>query len=162
MDYIGIVTNAGRAKIAAALASGTNIEITSMAYGDGNGASYTPIPSQTALVHQIGVLTSLVKEEDDNWAYFSSTIPANVQTFTLRELGLYDNSGTLIAIANTPEVTKPLSTSGSAVSLPVTMGVSISNGQVLIVEIAEGQDYPTKTWVLNALHSITEIDGGTF
>src|SRR5574344_1755958 len=150
--YIGILTDYGKEAILNALSEGTTIEIASIAYGDGAGATYTPVASQTQLRNQIGVLSSITKDVSDGWVYFESTIPANIPTFTLRELGLIDADGHLLVIANTPESVKPVSTLGAEVSLPVGIGLTTSQGSVLIVEVSPGIEYATKSYVLQAIN----------
>lgn len=162
MDYIGILTNHGRDVIEQAIASGTTVTIAGIAYGDGAGSAYTPIPTQTRLRRQVGLLTAVDRTTENGWIYFSGTIPATEQTFTLREIGIVDANGDLLAVANTPEAVKPLSSQGAYVSLPISLALTTSQGSVIIVEVSPGDEFATRTFVLDAIASIKVIDGGTF
>lgn len=162
MDYVGILTDYGRDLIEEAIAEGSVVYISGLAYGDGAGSTYTPIASQLYLRNQLGLLTSIEKTTEDGWIYFSSTIPATDPTFTLREIGIVDTDGKLIAVANTPEAVKPVSSQGAYVSLPISLGLTTSQGSVIIVEVSPGDEYATRTFVLDSIASIKVIDGGTF
>lgn len=156
-----ILTSYGNDEVLKAIASGTNVNIAAMVYGDGGGFSYTPQPSQTALVNQIGELTNLTKRFDssDGFIYFSSTIPANAPAFTMRELGLIDVSGGLIAVCTIPDTSKPAAEEGLEVSLPISMGFKTSTGNVMIVYVDQGDQYPDKIWVIEKINDIKQISG---
>lgn len=94
-----LLTDIAEAKITAAAGSGTQVAITHIALGDGNGANYGPGFSQTALQrelarqpiearHIVGANAWRVKAE------FGPETPA----FFVREMGFFDADGDLIAI----------------------------------------------------------------
>ena len=161
MEYVSVVTDYGRQRIAAAIAQGTTVNITKMVYGDANGTPYTPTSDMTQLVHQVGQITVLTKTSDNDWAYFTGTIPATQSAFTLREVGLYDDNNKLVIIANTPDAYKPTSLDGVILSLPVCIAISIASGGVIVVE-ATDESYATKEYVQDSIHNIIAIDCGTF
>ena len=156
-----ILTTYGNNQILSAIASGTQVLISAMVYGDGGGHSYVPQPSQESLVNQLGKLTNLSKQfdEDDGFIYFSSTIPANTPAFVMREVGLIDNFGKLIALGVIPDTSKPAQEEGLEVSLPISLGFKTSTGEVMIIYVDMGDGYPDKTWVINYVASINQISG---
>lgn len=161
MEYISVITDYGRQAISAALAGGTTVNIVKMVYGDANGTPYTPTSDMTQLVNQVGQITVLTKTSDNDWAYFTGTIPATQSAFTLREVGLYDDNNRLVAIANTPDAYKPTSLDGVILSLPVSVAISIQSGSVIVVE-ATDESYATKEYVQDSIGNIVAIDCGTF
>jgi phage-related tail fiber protein len=156
-----ILTSYGNDQILKAIADGTNVLVAAMVYGDGGGYPYIPQPSQESLVNQIGILTNVTKvfDESDGFIYFSSTIPANTPAFIMRELGLLDNFGKLLAVAVIPDTSKPAEEEGLEVSLPISLGFKTSTGEVMIVYVDQGEGYPDKTWVINYVASIDAISG---
>ena len=99
-----ILTNYGNDQILQAIANDTNVYVAAMVYGDGGGYSVTPVASQTSLVNQVGEIYNITKrfDESDGFIYFTGTIPANAPAVTIRELGLVDPGGGLLAVAGIP------------------------------------------------------------
>ena len=159
-----ILTTYGNNEILKAMADGTTVNIVSMVYGDGGGVSYTPQLTQTSLIRQLGELRSITKrfENSDGFIYFDAVIPADEPAFVLRELGLIDDKGGLIAVGTVPDMSKPESDEGVEVSLPISMGFKTSTGEVMVINIGPGDEYATKTFVIDAIQSIKIINCGTF
>jgi phage-related tail fiber protein len=100
--YKAIITTAGAARIAAASTGGNQLKITRMAVGDGNGSLPTPNPAQTRLINEKyrATLNGLTIDKTlKNHIATELIIPASVGGFWLREMGLYDDFGTLIAVS---------------------------------------------------------------
>lgn len=156
-----ILTNYGNDQILKAIADETNVYISAMVYGDGNGASVVPVKSQTSLVNQVGALYNITKrfDESDGFIYFTGTIPANAPAVTIRELGLIDVSGGLIAVAAIPDTSKPAAEDGLEVTLPVSLGFKTSTGEVMLVYVDQGDGYPDKIWVVEQIANIKTISG---
>ena len=154
-----ILTNYGNEQILKAIADETTVNVYAMVYGDGGGSAYEPVASQTSLVNQLGLLTSITKafDDTDDFIYFNATIPANAPECIIRELGLVDSTGTLLAVATIPATSKPAAEEGLEVSLPISIGFKTSTGEVLTVYIDRGDDYPTKEWVNQKLGHIRRI-----
>lgn len=114
--YYAVLTNVGAAKLAKATALGVQVEITQMAVGDGNGALPTPNPEQTALVHELrrAPLNSLsIDPNNANQIIAEQVIPEDVGGWWIREIGLFDKDGDMIAVANCAETYKPQLQEGS-------------------------------------------------
>lgn len=159
-----ILTSYGNDRILKAIAQGTTVTISSIVYGDSNGIFYEPQLAQTQLVNQLGELTDITKNFNsaDGFIYFSSTIPANAPAFVLRELGLLDDKGNLIAVCCTPDVSKPEEEEGLEVSLPISIGFKTSTGEVMVVYVDKGQQYPDKQWVIDQFEEVKIISSTNF
>ncbi|HIE3962900.1 TPA: phage tail protein [Serratia marcescens] len=139
--YKAIVTTAGAAKIAAASAGGKQLKITHMAVGDGNGVLPTPNPAQTKLINEKyrALLNTLTIDKSiDNHIIAEFIIPANVGGFWLREMGLYDDGGTLIAVSNMAESYKPKLEEGSGRTQTLRMVLIVSSTDA--IQIIAGGD----------------------
>ncbi|WP_171454954.1 phage tail protein [Serratia marcescens] len=139
--YKAIVTTAGAAKIAAASAGGKQLKITHMAVGDGNGVLPTPNPAQTKLINEKyrALLNTLTIDKSiDNHIIAEFIIPANVGGFWLREMGLYDDTGTLIAVSNMAESYKPKLEEGSGRTQTLRMVLIVSSTDA--IQIIAGGD----------------------
>lgn len=116
MSYYTKITKAGLAAITAAINNNSKVPITYMAFGDGNG--YTPEPNENATelvneVFRVGLNKIEPHSKNPNWLVCEAIIPSSVGGFNIRELGLYDKTGTvLLAIANYPPTYKPSITEG--------------------------------------------------
>ncbi len=132
--YKAIVTTAGAAKIAAASAGGKQLGITHIAVGDGNGTLPTPNPAQTKLVNEkyrATLNTLTVDRSIDNHIIAELIIPANVGGFWLREMGLYDDAGVLIAVSNMAESYKPQLDEGSGRTQTLRMVLIVSSTEAI-------------------------------
>ncbi|MGW1443648.1 phage tail-collar fiber domain-containing protein [Serratia rhizosphaerae] len=134
--YKAIVTTAGAAKIAAATAGGTQLKITHMAVGDGNGTLPEPTPEQTQLINEQyrAALNALdIANASQNHIVAELIIPANVGGFWLREMGLFDESGELIAVGNMAESYKPKLEEGSGRTQTLRMVLVVSSTDAIQV-----------------------------
>ncbi|MGP0874978.1 phage tail protein [Serratia marcescens] len=152
--YKAIITTAGAAKIAAASAGGTQLKIVSMAVGDGNGTLPTPDPAQTKLVNEKyrAALNGLTIDKAlKNHILAEMIIPANVGGWWLREMGLYDEAGTLIAVSNMAESYKPKLEEGSGRTQTLRMILIVSSTEA--VQVIAGGDtvLATKDFVADAI-----------
>lgn len=130
-EFFTILTATGRNKLAAATATGTPLTLTQMAVGDGdNGAYYSPTEAQTALKHEVwrGAINHLaVDANNPNWIVAELVIPDNVGGFYIREVGLFDSTGAMIAVGKFPESYKPTLATGSNKQLYVRMILEVAN-----------------------------------
>lgn len=130
-EFFTILTASGRNKLAAATATATPLALTQMAVGDGdNGAYYSPTEAQTVLKHEVwrGAINHLaVDANNPNWIVAELVIPDDVGGFYIREVGLFDSAGTMIAVGKFPESYKPTLAAGSNKQLYVRMILEVSN-----------------------------------
>ena len=126
-----VITTAGAAKLAAATApGGRKVNITTMAVGDGGGKLPVPDAGQTGLIHEVWrhALNKISQDiRNSNYIIAELVIPPEVGGFWMRELGLYDDAGTLIAVANMAESYKPALAEGSGRSQTCRMVIIVSS-----------------------------------
>ncbi len=125
-----VITTAGAAKLAAATApGGRKVNITTMAVGDGGGKLPVPDAGQTGLIHEVwrhALNKITLDKRNSNYIIAELVIPPEVGGFWMRELGLYDDAGTLIAVANMAESYKPALAEGSGRSQTCRMVIIVS------------------------------------
>ncbi|MEA9442262.1 phage tail protein [Aeromonas caviae] len=148
--YFAIPTNAGQAKIANAIALGVPLKITHMAVGDGNGQPVTPNPAQTALVREQrrAPLNTLFQDPlNPAQLVAEQIIPETVGGWWIREVGLFDDSGTLIAIANSPDTYKPQLSEGSGRTQTIRMVLIVSDTSAVELKIDPAVVLATRKYV---------------
>lgn len=136
--YFCTLTAIGEAKDANAKALGTALKLTEMAVGDGNGALPTPDRTRTALVRQVrrAPLNTLKPDpQNPGQLIAEQIIPEDVGGWWIRELGIYDDAGDLIAIGNCPETYKPQLAEGSGRVQVVRMVLIMSSAASVQLKI---------------------------
>ncbi|GAB7263043.1 phage tail-collar fiber domain-containing protein [Dickeya ananatis] len=135
--YFTILTHIGEAKLAQAISTGKPLEITQMGVGDGGGVLQVPDPTQTSLVNEKrrAAINSLSVDPDNPGQVIAEqVIPENEGGFWLREIGLYDAAGNLIAVANCPETYKPELKEGSGRIQTVRMILIVSRTDAITLK----------------------------
>lgn len=148
--YYALLTNVGAAKLANATALGEQVEITQMAVGDGNGALPTPNPAQTALVHELRrapLNTLTIDPVNTNQIIAEQVIPEDVGGWWIREIGLYDSDGDMIAVANCAETYKPLLQEGSGRVQVIRVILIVSSTQAVTLKIDPSVVLATRQYV---------------
>lgn len=148
--YFATLTNQGAALLANATALGTKLNITQMAVGDGNGTLPVPDPAQTKLINQtrIAAINSLnVDANDAGQIIAEQIIPENEGGFFIREIGLFDDNGILIAVANCPETYKPLLAEGSGRTQTIRMILVVSSTSAITLKIDPSVVLATRKYV---------------
>ncbi len=128
--YYSVITNIGAARLADAVATGTMLDITEMAVGDGGGVLPRPNPAQTALINEVfrEPLNRLsITSAAANVVEAEIIIPAQAGGWWLREVALFASDGACIAVGNMPESYKPLTTDGSSRTAAVRMQLTVSS-----------------------------------
>lgn len=148
--YFALLTTLGAAKLANMAALGTKLQITQMAVGDGNGTLPTPNPSQTALVSEkrrAAINTLSVDAANSSQIIAEQIIPENEGGFWIREIGLFDSNGTLIAVANCPETYKPLLQEGSGRTQTVRMILIVNSTDTVTLKVDPSVVLATRQYV---------------
>ncbi|HII2480556.1 TPA: phage tail protein, partial [Escherichia coli] len=148
--YYAVLTNVGAAKLANATAFGAQVEITQMAVGDGNGVLPTPNPAQTALVHELRrkPLNSLsIDPNNANQIIAEQVIPEDEGGWWIREIGLFDKDGDMIAVANCAETYKPQLQEGSGRVQVVRMILIVSSTAAVTLKIDPSVVLATRQYV---------------
>ncbi|WP_099139722.1 phage tail protein, partial [Xenorhabdus hominickii] len=108
--YFALLTHAGTGKLEKAASSGHKLEITHMAVGDGGGSLVTPHASQSKLIneiHRAEINTFTINPQNSNQIIAEQIIPEGKGNWWIREMGLFDKDGTLIAVGNCADLYKP-------------------------------------------------------
>ncbi|AJC66904.1 phage tail protein [Dickeya zeae] len=148
--YYAILTNTGAALLANATALGRQLPITQMALGDGGGTLPTPDPAQTKLVNERrrAPLNSLnVDPANPGQIIAEQVIPEDEGGWWIREIGLYDANGNLIAVANCPETYKPKLQEGSGRVQTVRMILIVSSTDAVTLKIDPSVVLATRSYV---------------
>lgn len=157
--YYAIVTNLGAAKIANAAALGTKLNITQMAVGDGSGTLPTPNASQTKLVNEVrrAAINSLsIDAANASQVIAEQVIPETEGGFWIREMGLFDADGTLIAVCNTPETYKPALQEGSGRTQTVRMILIINSTDAITLKIDPSVVLATRKYVDDSILAVRQ------
>lgn len=152
--YHAILTTAGAAKIVAATAGGTKLNLMKMAVGDGGGTLPVPNANQTKLINET-YRTTLNKLSVDNknkgYLIAEIVVPPEVGGFWMREMGLYDDSDTLVAVSNMAESYKPELSEGSGRVQTLRMVLMISNMSSVNLIIDSSTVIATQEYVTDIL-----------
>ncbi|MDV0450772.1 phage tail-collar fiber domain-containing protein [Enterobacter roggenkampii] len=131
VKYKTVITKAGAIKLAAAtVPNGKKVNFTAMAIGDGGGTLPVPDASQTKLVNEVWrhALNKISQDnKHQNYVIAELVIPPETGGFWMREMGLYDDTGTLIAVGNMAESYKPELAEGSGRAQTVRMVIMVSD-----------------------------------
>lgn len=154
--YLALLTNIGAAKLAKATALGTKVEITQLAVGDGNGVLPTPNPAQTALVHELrraplNMLT--VDQANASQIIAEQVIPEDVGGWWIREIGLFDKDGDMVAIANCAETYKPQLQEGSGRVQVIRVILIVSSTEAVTLKIDPAVVLATRQYVDSQLRA---------
>jgi len=152
--FKSVVTTLGQARIAAAIAAGTDINITQLAVGDGNGKATTPVATQTKLVKEVyrTPLNSLkLDPSHGNWVIAEAVLSASVGGFWMREMGLFSSDGALIAVCNMADTYKPTLAEGSGRTQTLRMVIAVSNTEGISLLIDDSVIMATEQYVNDLL-----------
>ncbi|SDE45684.1 phage tail protein [Rhodospira trueperi] len=163
-EYCVLLTATGQAKIANALALGTVVEVTHMAVGDGGGAPITPAETMTALVgetYRAAIETLEVDPDNPAWMRAQMIIPTDTGGWWVREVGLFDAVGDLIAVANYPASYKPVLADGATRDMAIKLVLEVSSTSAITLIADTSVIVATRPWVLSQLppHATTEMRG---
>lgn len=161
MSYLATITTIGVAKIADAIANNTPLNLTSMAIGDGNGNPTNPSETDTALVREVysGTPNYIdIDPTDASRVICELIVPASEGGFVIREIGVFDEDGDLIAIAQFPAVYKPLPSEGATLDLVARLFLVVSNTDAITLNIDTAVVVATRQWVNDQLALL--IPGG--
>ncbi|XQK84939.1 phage tail protein [Escherichia coli] len=148
--FYTLLTDIGAAKLASAAALGVPLKITHMAVGDGGGALPTPDAKQTALVNEKrrAALNMLyIDPQNSSQIIAEQVIPENEGGWWIREVGLFDESGALIAVGNCPESYKPQLAEGSGRTQTVRMVLITSSTDNITLKIDPAVVLATRHYV---------------
>lgn len=164
MAFKTIHTQHGLIAMARAESSGSPINLTAIAVGDGNGTPTTPDWQQTQLVRErYRAAPNRIYQDPADPTLFTAelVVPATQGGWVMREIGVFDAAGSLFVVGNLPEVYKPLPEEGSYGDVVLRVQFAVSNASVVTLQIDPAVAVASQTWVINNITAATLIPGGT-
>ncbi len=150
-DYYTLLTSLGAAKLANAHVTGTAVQLTELAIGDGlDGAAYAPSEDQTALENEVwraGINDIRTGTDNPNWLVIEGVVPEASGGWYVREVGIFDADGDLFAIGKYPVTYKPALAEGSGKDLLIRMVLEISNAADVTLKIDPAIVLATRDYV---------------
>ncbi|EPJ0398216.1 phage tail protein [Providencia rettgeri] len=150
MKYFALLTKLGENLLAQATALGTKLELTHMAVGDGGGKLPTPDTNQTKLIaekRRAAINTLFIDDKNKNQIIAEQIIPEQDGGWWIREIGLFDKAGNLIAVANCPETYKPQLAEGSGRTQAIRMILVVSHTESVTLKIDPSVVLATRKYV---------------
>ncbi|EJT9167402.1 phage tail protein [Salmonella enterica] len=148
--FYTLLTEIGAAKLASAAALGVPLKITHMAVGDGGGVLPTPSAQQTALVaekRRAALNMLYIDPQNSSQIIAEQVIPETEGGWWICEVGLFDETGALIAVGNCPESYKPQLTEGSGRTQTVRMVLITSSTDNITLKIDTAVVLATRKYV---------------
>ena len=136
--YGTMCTDIGNAAIANSVLTGTKVNFAQIVVGDGNGTPYVPVSGQTALKHQVwsGAIAEVTQDPDQpNRMILHAILPSSVGGWVMREIGVLDDKGQLLAVGNTPEIPKEVVTSGAIMEMDLYIYITVVDARGVNVVI---------------------------
>ncbi|APV88227.1 phage tail protein [Salmonella enterica] len=137
-EFFTILTAVGKAKIAEALAEGRQIRLKNMIVGDGGGQYVEPKEDQTKVVREVwrGPLNTLkIAPENPAWVIAEVVLAESVGGWYIREVGLEDDEGDLIAIGKFPETYKPKLPAGASKQIVIRAVMEVTNAATVTLMV---------------------------
>ena len=157
--FFALLTVIGANKLAKATALGTTLKITQMAVGDGGGTLPAPDTQQTKLVgekRRAGLNTLFVDPKNASQIIAEQVIPENEGGYWIREIGLFDDEGSLIAVGNCPETYKPQLQEGSGRTQTIRMILTVSHTESVELKVDPSVILATREFVNDAIESASK------
>jgi phage-related tail fiber protein len=149
-QFFAILTAVGEAKHANAIALGLDWMFTEMGLGDANGTDPIPDRLQTQLINEwrrAPINQIRVDPANPNTVITEQIIPPEVGGEWIREIGLYDVDGDLVAVANCAPSYKPLLDQGSGKTQVVRMNFIVSSSANIVLKIDPAVVLATREYV---------------
>lgn len=148
--FYTLLTEIGAAKLASAAALGVPLKITQMAVGDGGGVLPTPSAQQTTLIgekRRAALNMLYIDPQNSSQIIAEQVIPETEGGWWIREVGLFDETGALIAVGNCPESYKPQLAEGSGRTQTVRMILITSSTDNVTLKIDPSVVLATRQYV---------------
>lgn len=164
MAFKTIHTKYGLIALSRAESSGTPIQLIEMAVGDGGGNPVVPDWQQTGLVRERyrSSINRVYQDPNDPTQFTAElVVPQSAGGFVMREIGIFDSSGSLFAVGNLPEVYKPTAEEGSFGDAVLRLAFVVSNAEVVTIMVDPNMAMASQAWVINNMTAAMIIPGGT-
>ncbi|MCO7217126.1 phage tail protein [Halomonas sp. OfavH-34-E] len=146
------LTQIGQAKYANAVGVGEQVEFVQLVVGDGGGQELTPeqVQQRETMVNQVrvGPINQVYKDADNpNWLVMEQVLPPDVGGWTIREVGVIDADGDLVAYGNYPATYKPVLEEGSSRTSTVRFVLMVSDTSVVTLKVDPSVVLATRKYV---------------
>lgn len=151
-QFMAILTNVGAAKLANANTLGLPWKLTALGVGDANGTDPLPSATQTSLINErrrAPLNQLLIDPVNPAVIIAEQVIPADVGGWWIREMGLYDEDGDLVAVSNCAPSFKPILSQGSGRTQIVRMNFIVSSTGNIVLKIDPAVVLATREYVDN-------------
>jgi hypothetical protein len=155
-DFYTVLTTLGENKLANASVTGPRVRPAIVAVGDGGGPSFydnygrTALKARTSLVNEqfrTSVNDLRVETDNPNWIVVDGLIPANEGGYNIREVGVIDEDGDLIAIGRFPQTFKPVLDSGAFQDMIVRVIMEVADVESLTLQVDPSAVLATREYV---------------
>lgn len=162
-EYYTVLTYVGAAKVADALSGGPQINLTSMAVGDGGGSdfydNYTrqQLRERSSLVSQNWQDDLYLAEKDPSnpaWVRVEGQVPVSEGGWYIREIGIFDSDGDLIAFGVYPETYKPVLDQQFGADLTLRTIIEVGDADSVTITIDPSIAQATREWVGETLQPV--------
>ncbi|MGY3257031.1 phage tail protein [Pseudomonas chlororaphis] len=161
-QFYCILTAVGKAKQANATALGIPWTFAQMGVGDANGADPTPTEQQTQLINErrrAPLNQVMIDPNNANVIIAEQIIPDDAGPWWIRETGLYDAAGDLVAVGKCPPTYKPLLSQGSNKTQVIRMNLIVSNTANIELKIDPSVVLASRAYVdAKVLEEINKLD----
>lgn len=160
--YAPILTTIGASKLANAIATATPLVLTEMSVGDGGGSVPVLNPAQTQLINETfrDTINSIELNVAQDGVNVELVIPAYISGgYTVREVGVWDEDGDLIAVSTYPPSYKPTVEEGATKDFLIRVVLEVGNAEAIELVIDPSVIVATRTWVEQYLVGTTVPTG---
>ncbi|MDO9767367.1 phage tail protein [Glaesserella parasuis] len=160
--YYSVLTTYGSQLFANAMTNRQAVNITHFAVGDRNGRAVQPDSTRTSLVREVhkASISAVSRDPRNNrQVIFELTLPENVGGFWIREMGIFDNAGRLVAIANCPDTYKPRLEEGSGKIQVLRMILLVSSSDAVTLSVDDSVIFVTRGQFTPKTITATSING---
>jgi hypothetical protein len=130
MEFYTLITKTGISKILDSQAKNTPLMLKTFAVGDGGDGYCEPDENQVQLINERfrGNISRIYTDTNySNRLIVECAIPSTSGGYYIREVGIFDDSKNLFAVANIPESYKPVESEGSTRDFYIKIVVEIEN-----------------------------------
>ena len=152
-SYYTILTSVGQAKVANAVALGQKVNLSTLAVGDANGVTPQPDANAKALVHErrrAPLNRVEIDKDNPNFIVCEQVLPPEVGGWEIREIGVFDDEGNLIAYGNYPPTYKPLMNEGTSRTQTVRLVMQVSDTASVTLKVDPSVVLATRQYVDDA------------
>lgn len=151
--YKTMLTAQGKQTLFDAIAKKQAISLVKMKLGDGQSelnAAWAELPN---IKHELEI-SSIIEGDAEGEIKIEGVIPADVGGFTIRQIGVFSDSGILFAIANVPPTTKPLVSQGSAKDLRINFHLAIGEASAVVLSVDKSTVLASKQELNNEIEKL--------